>query len=267
MRKLIFTFLYLSFAIGFGTVSIFAQKNVGYVLDIEGNWVLNGSNALSQGEKLPAAGSIRLNSSSRFNRIVIADLRGAVIIKRDCAVDNCSRAFSLPRQPPPSSMLDTAFNTVMEMIWGSPNRYSAHRSRSGELSDGVLKLNGEKVDFSSVLTNQGEQFLRWQIVAQNKDDNKTWSQPIKLDKTATVSASDLKPGLYVFELVRRLGDNYEPTSSAWILVAGDADYEKARTSFEQSKQLTEKWSKTVKPETIRLYLQAKLDDLAHNTVK
>ncbi len=262
MKKLIFTFLYLSFAISFGAVSTFAQNNVGYVLDIEGNWVLNGSNALSQGEKLPAAGLIRLNSSSRFNRIVIADLRGEVIISRNCAIDNCSRAISLPRQAKPSSAWNTAFDTVMEMIWGSPNRYSAHRSRSGELSDGVLKLSDETIDFKSVLNNQGEQYLRWQAISQNKDDSCIWSPPIKLDKTAIVSPSDFKPGLYTFEMGRRMGDSYETTSSAWILVADEANYEKTRSLFQQAKELTEKWGETVKPETVRLYLQAKLDDLA-----
>ncbi len=267
MRKLTFTFLYLSFAIGLGAASVFAQQNVGYVLDIEGNWVLNGSNALSQGEKLPAAGSIRLNSSSRSNRIVIADLRGEVIIKRDCAVDNCTRAFSLPRQAPPSSMWNAAFDTVMEMIWGAPNRYSVHRSRSGELSDGVLKLSGETVDFSPFLSNQGEQYLRWQLVSQNKDDSHTWSQPIKLDKFAIVSASDFKPKLYIFELMRRMGNNYETTSSAWILVTNKANYEKTKSSFQQAKELTEKWGSNVKPETVRLYFQAKLDDLARQVVK
>lgn len=267
MRKIIFTSLYLSFAIGFGASSIFAQKYVGYVLDIEGNWVLNGSNTLSQGEKLPAAGLIRLNSPSRFNRIVIANLRGEIIISRNCSVDNCSRAFSLPRQAPPSSMLNTAFDTVMEMIWGSPDRYSAHRSRSGELSDGVLKLSGEKIDFSSILNDQGEQYLRWQVVSQNKDDCNMWSPPIKLDKTAIVSTSDLKPGLYMFELMRRMGSNYETMSSAWVLVAGESDYENKSSSFQQAKKLTEKWGENVKPETVRLFLQAKLDDLAKQVVK
>ncbi len=262
MRFLTFTYLYLSFALTFGAASIFAQTNVGYVLDIEGNWVLNGSNALSQGEKLPAAGSIRLNSASRFNRIVIADLRGEVIISRNCAVDNCSRAFSLPRNAPTNSILNAAFDTVMEMIWGSPNRYSAHRSRSGELSDGVLKLNGATIDLKSVLNNQGEQYLRWQAVSPNKDDSCVWSPPIKLDKTATVSAADFKPGLYTFELRRRMGESYETTSSAWILVADETSYEKTLASFQQAKDLTKKWGETVKPETVRLYLQAKLDDLA-----
>ncbi|MCY7346450.1 MAG: hypothetical protein LH614_09565 [Pyrinomonadaceae bacterium] len=267
MRKLIFTFLCLSLAIGFGATSIFAQKDVGYVLDIEGNWVLNGSNALSQGEKLPAAGSIRPNSSSRYNRIVIADLRGEVLISRNCAVDNCSRAFSLPRQPPPSSMLNTAFDAVMELIWGSPNRYSTHRSRGGELSDGVLKLSGDKVDFSSVLKIETEQYLRWKAISQNKDDSPTWSPPIKLAKAPTVSASDFKPGLYAFELMRRMGGNYETTSSAWILIADEANYEKNRASFQEAKELAEKWGEKVKPETAKIYLQAKLDDLARQTVK
>jgi hypothetical protein len=153
-------------AIVFGIVSIAAQNPVGYVLEIEGNWILNGSNSLSQGEKLPAAGSIRLQpNSSRDSRITIADMRGANIKNLNCAVNGCARAFLLPRQTQPGSLWNYIYTSTIEMIWGSPAKYSAHRSRSGELSDGVLLLKDEKIDFNPVINQAGENYLRWRVVS------------------------------------------------------------------------------------------------------
>ena len=123
-------------AIVFGVVSIAAQNPVGYVLEIEGNWVLNGSNSLSQGEKLPAAGSIRLQpNSSRDSRITIADMRGAIIKSLNCAVNGCARAFLLPCQTQPGTReLYLHFDDTDD--WGS-RQISAHPVRRGELADGV----------------------------------------------------------------------------------------------------------------------------------
>ena len=262
MRRLIFTFLGLHFAICMCAFSIAAQASIGYVLDIEGNWFLNRTNPLAHGEKLPAGGSVRLDSTSRFGRIVIADLRGEVIISRNCSVDNCSRAFMLPHQPAPKSLWNSAFEIVMKMISSAPSKYSAHRSRSGELNDGVLKLDGGTINFESVLSSQGEQYLRWRSSTNPVGVSNPWSPPQRIFDPRTISAPEMKTGLYVFELMRRSGDTYETTSSAWLLITDDARYEAARSSFQEAKTLTEKWGESVKSQTARSYLLAKLDNLA-----
>jgi hypothetical protein len=145
----------------FGFISVAAQNSVGYVLEIEGNWILNGAKKISLGEKLPAAGMIRRQSASDSGaRIVVADMSGKIIVTRNCAVDSCARPFTLPRLPAASG-ISGFFSSWMEWFFGSPAKYSAHRSRGGELSDGVLLLqNDGKIDFSSVLTKHGTAFLR-----------------------------------------------------------------------------------------------------------
>jgi hypothetical protein len=260
MRRLIFNFLCLHIAICVGAFSVRAQANIGYVLDVEGNWTLNRTNTLTHGERLPAGGSVRLDSASRFGRIVVADLRGEVIISRNCSVDNCSRAFVLPYQPPPKSLWNSAFEIIMKMISSAPSKYSAHRSRSGELNDGVLKMDGAVIDLAPVLSSQGEQYLRWRSMA--KGDATAWSQTQRIADRQTISAPGLKPGLYVFELMRRSGLAYETTSSAWLLITDDARYVDAHESFQEAKALIKKWGETVKSQTARSYLLAKLDELA-----
>lgn len=242
-----------------------AQTTVGYVLEVSGSWVLNGSNTLSQGERLPAAGSIRLTTRSRSSRIVIANLRGEILTSRNCAVDNCSSAIILPRGPKPSSTWNAVFATAMELIWGAPDKYSAHRSRSGDISDGVLKIVDGKVDFAPVLISQGEQYFRWHRVSNSTDEKPLGSLPVRLPNPPVVSSPDLQPGLYSFDLLRRVGDNFETVSSARILITSEDKFEKTRNSFQEAVELTEKWGTSVKPETARLYLQTRLVELARES--
>ncbi len=238
------------------------------MLEVNGTWVLNGSNTLSQGERLPAAGTIRLSSGAKVGRIVIADLRGEILTKRDCAVDNCSSAITLPRPAKAAgSTWNAVFDTAMELIWGAPDKYSAHRSRSGELSDGVLKVVDGKVDFTLLLNGQGEQYLRWQAASTVAGREPVGSRPVLIPKPAVISIPELVPGIYAFDLVRRMGDNFETVSSARILITDQAKYEKARTSYQQAVELTEKWGTNVRPETARLYLQTRLIDLGREAAQ
>ncbi len=267
MKKLITSLSGVFIALGLTAISLAAQSPVGYVVGIKGTWILNGSNTLSLWEKIPAGGSIRRQSSSGDDRLTIADMRGSLLesASRDCAKAGCSSAITLSRQAPASSMWNVAFDTVMEAIWGSPNRYSAHRSRSGEISDGVVKLTDGKIDLSSVLRTQGEQYLRWRVISQKEDSGAQWTTPLKLGKTAFVPG--FQSGLYEINLVRSNGGNFEPVATAWILVATPADYEKTQASFQAAQELTKKWGGNVKPETVQQYLQASLDNLARNAVK
>jgi len=265
IKKLVMSFSGVFILIGFTAISLAAQSPVGYVLEIEGNWVLIGSNALSQGEKLPAAGSIRRQSASRDDRITIADMRGNILDSRNCENGNCSRVIKLPRKAPSNSLVDAVVGSLMEWFQTSPRRKDLNQSRNDGLSEDVVKLTDGNIDLSSVLETQGEQYLRWRVVSQKEDSAADWTKPIKLDKTALVSG--FQPGLYEIDLMRRNGSNFEPIAAAWILVATPADYEKTRASFQEVQKLTKKWGDRVKPETTRLFLQASLDNLARKAVK
>lgn len=270
MIKLITKFSGIFIVIGFAAMSFAAQTPVGYVLEIKGTWILNSSNTLSPGEKLPAGGSIRRQSSSSDDLITIADMRGYILepVSRNCENRNCSSAIALPHKASSNSLLDAASalaDTLMGWVRTSPHRKGLRQSRSGDLIEDVVELTDDKIHLNSVLKSQGEQYLRWRVISQKTDDPGDWTKPIKLDKTA--QATGFQPGLYEINLVRSNGSNFEPVAAAWILVTSPKDYEKTRATFQDVRELTNKWGDKVKPETKRLFLQAALDHLARKSVK
>ena len=250
-------------------ISLAAQSTVGYVADFKGTWILNGSKTLSWGDSLPAAGSIRRQSSAGDDFITNANMRGKVIpsASRNCEGD-CSRVITLPGKAPSNSMLDAvgvAFGSIAATVSEAPHRKRLHQIRSGELSEAVVTLTNSKIDLSTVLKTQDEHYLRWRVVSAKEDREADWTKPIKLDKTALVSG--FQPGLYEISLVRSNGGNFEPVAAAWILVATPAAYERLQASFHEVQELTKQWGDNVRPETKRLFLQATLDTLARKAAK
>lgn len=246
-----------------------AQTYVGYVLDVEGTWHLNNdlTTSLAPGQKLPAFGAISVRSPSPADRIVVADMRGEIIAARDCSTDDCSKFFNLPRRAARRSALGEIFRTAMELIWGSPNRYSAHRSRGAQLADGVVKLDGPALDIGHLLAAEGTYYLRWRELPQAEGATRAWSRPSLVETRAgepvTFSAEGLKPGLYEFGLLRSVGEGFEPVGSvAFVLVASPAQFNSSLASFNEATEMTRRWGSKVRPETAQLYLRAHLDGIA-----
>ena len=246
-----------------GIASISASAQVGYVVDGNGTWVLNGSTALTQMSKLPAGGSIRRRSASNDDFIKIVYLSGKFLTGRECSIDDCSRPIRLPVREPSGTLYARArafLVPVTEKIasWVlSDQRPGSDLNRGSKLSEAVAKLNGDKIDLSSVLKSEGEQYLRWRLVRQE-----IWSKPVRLDKPAIVSG--FQPGLFEVNLVRSNGSNFEPIAAAWILVLEPSRYEKSRADFQQVSEVTKAWGNKVRPETTRLFLKAALENLAQN---
>jgi hypothetical protein len=192
-------------------------------------------------------------------------MRGNLLDARKCAV-NCSRPIRLPAAPAQPSLLSGILQAAMNWIWGSPDRYSAHRSRGGEISDGIVKLTDFKIDLSSLLHIQGQYYLRWRVVTPDeKAVPGTWSETVELNNI--VSFSHFNPGLYEFYILRKNGGSYEPVSSAWVLVSSTEDYEKTNGAYEQAVALSRQWEGKVKPETVQSFLKAYLDELARKNVR
>ncbi len=259
----------LLIAAGLSCVPVTAQSLIGYVVECHGVWVLNGSTALAPGQKLPAGGSIRRQSSSSADYITIADTQTKVLASasRNCGKGVCSGRIVLPRRTTPNSWWESAtetgrvlFAAGMEKVFGSPLRDDLNQIRSGGLSDDVVKLVQGRIDMSSVLKTEGEQYLRWRVASLNGSAG--WTKPVKLDTTAIVTG--FQPGLFETNLMRRSGADFEPVASGWILVTPAADFEKTRALFKEMRTITEKWGDKVRPETARLFLWASLDNLARS---
>lgn len=250
------------------------QAPVGYVVEIHGDWYLNGNTAspLKRWQKLPPGGTLSIKPPTPDARIVVSDLSGKIIDSRNCEAVDCSRPFKLPGSSPQRSLLRVAFDATVGLLFGSPDRYSIHRNRTfgSALSDGVVRLEGGQIDLSPVLRQSGRYYLRWRSRPRSGETGK-WSTPIGLrterGQPALVAVPDLKPGLYEINLQRRVGDSYETFASAWVLVSTSPGHENAAASFRQAVELTEQWGDKVEPNTSRQFLRAHLDYLAEQAGK
>ncbi len=256
-----------------------AQQQIGYVVDIDGKWLLDKQppQALSKGQQLPAGGVIRIVSPSKNNYITIVSLSGDLIAHRQC--DNpgdCDRPIRLGRDTKPqSSSVGGVMDAVMNLIWGEPDRYSVHRVRGGELPDGVVQLRDGQVDLGPVFKKREKDryYLRFLTIPHDgKPASRKSLGPITFDwdpaKPSAIPINDLKPGLYELGLLERDGEEYVPTNiTAWVLVSKPGEYGKATSSFQQAKTLTEKWGKDVKPQSVRSFLRAHLDHLAKEAAR
>ena len=100
--------------------TVSAQTPVGYVLEIAGEWYLNGntSEPLRRWQKLPSGGTIRIKARTPDARIVVASLGGEIIDNLDCASDECSRPITLPKGQTQRSLLRVALDATVDLLWG-----------------------------------------------------------------------------------------------------------------------------------------------------
>lgn len=246
-----------------------AQTPVGYVLEIEGEWYLNGntSKPLERWQKLSPGGTISIKARTPAARIVISSLDGGLVDSRDCEADGCPLPITLPGSKAQRSLLRVGFDATVALLLGSPPVYSIHRVRTfgATLTEGVVKLDRGEIDFSPVLKQTGRYYLSWRARSRTGKTGK-WSNPVGLgterDRPAQVAAAGVKPGLYEVNLQRFERGSYETFASAWVMVSAPTGYENAAASFRQAVALTEQWGTKVKPDTSRQFLRAHLDHLA-----
>lgn len=242
---------------------------VGYVLEIQGDWYLNGdtSRPLYRWQKLPPAGTINVKAPAPGSRVVIASLStGEIIDERDCNADGCSWPIRLPDAKAQPSLLRVAVDTTVDFLLGSSTRYALARIRAFEpLSEAVIRLEGGEVDFRPVLRQTGRYYLRWRARPRAGAPGE-WSAPVSLraepGKPALAAAPGIKPGLYEINLQSFEDGSYVTLGSSWALVITSPRYEKAAASYQQAEAMTGQWGSRVERRTVRQFLRAHLDYLA-----
>lgn len=272
------------------TPHVQAQQQVAYVVDFEGRWFLNGGLPITRkSQSLPGSGTISAMSPSEYDFITIANLNGDVIARRICRTrGECNTPINLPPPPKQPGLLGTAFGAVMSLVWGEPDRYSVHRSRDGELNDGVVQMKDEQIDLSAIFTGSdpGKYHLRLVPVADGvkqtgyKARSRTGQLrrsanqvgPITLDwdrkRASPVTVPGQQFGLYELVLLDRVNDAYSPTDvTAWVLISRPNAYSKSVASYQQAVGLTKTWGNDVTPEAARSFLRAHLDKLARDATK
>jgi hypothetical protein len=247
--------------------SVLAQRTVGFVLNLEGEWVVDNSIPLKSGSSLYVGGRIRARSRSENDFIEIADTRGRVIINRNCREYDCRKPIDLPRDN--AGVLSQVLEVGMALIFNNPTKFAVLVSRGGELREAVVKVSGEQADMSSVMTNRspGKYFLRFVPKSgAAAGDERAQLGPVDIDwdtrKLLLVSVKGLTPGLYEVQLLD--GQDKEPEgpgTEAWVLFVRPERFTEAFCSFGEAEALANVWGDSARTSSKRRFLRAFLGHL------
>jgi hypothetical protein len=243
-----------------------AQQQVGFVLNMRGNWVLNSSQSLSPGSPLPAGGRVQVRNPRSGDYIEIVNRGGQVIVNRSCESGGCGQAITLPTasRGVGSRLLEAA----MALVASDPVKFAVLLSRGGELREAVVKIAGEQVDLSAVLANKsrGTYLLRFEPRSTGTPANAKPIGPVSVDwepnKLAPVTISGLTPGLYVVQpLSNEDREPLEPGTESWVLFARPEKFDKAFCDFREAVITTDQWGDATRQVSKRQFLRAALSQL------
>jgi hypothetical protein len=266
-KKAIRIFFFLIAAIFVAALVAYAQQDVGFVVNLNGNWILNSSRSLNAGSPLQAGDTIRARDPKAGDFIEIADLRGRIIKKLNCAEEDCKLPIVL--KVAESSVVTRWFRAVMGILNRSPKEHQVAISRGeGDLREAVVKIAGEQVELSSVMSNlrRDTYLLRF----DSKKAGATPVGPIRVDwNPATLTSMTVKglaPGLYVVRLLNNQDrEPREPGTEAWVLFTKPEKFDQAFCEFREAVVLTEEWDKSTRENSKRQLLRATLTNLEMET--
>jgi hypothetical protein len=254
-------------------VSLQAQQTFGYVLDLRGDWNVNGDARLSKGRSLSVGSVITAaNPSDGSAYIVIANRSGNIVERRNCGnAGECNRAIRLPRAvEAEQSLVSRVIGAAMALISSEPSKYASFVSRGTDLQEAVVKLNEQKLDLSPVFKNmQGDKYLvRFEKIGKDKKAAGETLKPLPFNwnskKPEPLVVSKLDPGLYKVSildvsLLEPDGTNESTGNEAWVLISSPNDYAKDAPSFDAAVNVTRQWGANVKPGAVRQFLRATLE--------
>jgi hypothetical protein len=259
------------------TSSALAQEQIGFVIESNGNWFLDGNpvKPISQGSGLPAKGVVKIQSPYHsYSYIKIGDRQGKIIIVKQCGQgDDCDQPITLPQNNPGSpSFASRLFDAIVSIVKDDHSKHAVFGSQgSGEkLREAVVSLKDERVDLSRVFVNvKKDQYLLSFKPINLPDKSAT---PLSLDEImfnwdpnnpVPLQLKGLRPGVYeVQQLDKQSKEPLGLGTEAWILASVPADYEKLSSCFQGAETLlTTQWGQQVKVNTVRSFLRAYLDDL------
>jgi hypothetical protein len=269
--------------------AVMAQTNVAYVLDIGGQWQVEGAGQnLQRGNSLRANARVRASATRGTSTfIIIANLNGNIIARKYCRDSGaCDSPIQLPAAAAAPSLISRVFGTVISLWGGNSSKYGTLGSRDAAraLKEGVALLKDGQVDLTAALNTLPKDTYRLRFVTIPCVDLalcKTILGPVDVmwepGKPALIPAGDLKSGLYEVQLLRKNAGPVVPTekgTEAWVLVSPPANYDAQAAAFAAAKDLTKSWQatmqsmnqgesgKTIKGTTVSSFLRATLDHLA-----
>lgn len=213
------------------TSQALAQDKIGYVFELKGKWLLEGSpnRLLSTADSLPPGGVISFLAPDGVgpSRIVIHNRVGKLIESRECETKKDCNPISLPRSTQPeSSLLGRVFSTVMDILHRDPQKYKAAITRGSRPLEAVLKLSGETIDLSVPFREERGQEYLLQFISEGREQVKPLF-PIVFNsgKSLRLVVPGIKAGLYKIQLLDiRSRLPLGPSDEVWVLAVESEDY-------------------------------------------
>jgi hypothetical protein len=163
----------------------------------------------------------------------------------------------------------------MSLFGGEPDKYIVPSQRGPELSEGVVRLEGNQLDLNPIFKGweKDRYYLGFRLLSGRGDTSGSKPlEPVVFDwdptKPSAVSAAGLKPGLYELTLLKRRDGQYRRTNvNTWICISGALEYVKAEEAFQRMVALATKWGEAVSPEAQQGFLRATLEYLSSQKSK
>lgn len=241
-----------------GVVPQARAENAGFVLEISGEWQVQGAaGVLRQGDTAPFGARLVPRNPDANSRLVFL-LNGGGSLYKSCAIAvDCRSPLRLPDRAESNRQPDTFWAAVRRLVAARPDRYAITAGRGFGLSDSVLVLDARYLDLSA-LCRTWTPGIRRLILARLDEAGPPLRYSLDWDGRgpAYAPAADFRPGLYTVSLD---GSNEPP---AWILVTPSDRYEAAAAAFAQARSIADLWDAAVPRSSRILYLRAVLDHLA-----
>lgn len=255
--------------------SVFAQQNVGFVLEMHGKWTDGHAQGfLKLGQLLPSEAVLANAAPVDEDRIVIANLHGEIIKTVRCKDGVCRECTEsgacydpihpLPKAGDSAGSVTTLLNAVLDLFVEKPERYSVHRVRGAApevIKSEVVRLDANTVELASLFEGKEKGRYEVQFVPISEKTNrgeKSFEGSINWNpgEKAALALHGLVQGLYEVHLFRG-----SSTTTAWILLCGGAGYQHSADSFGEFVRQTKSWGKNVTPATKQAYQRAFLEYL------
>jgi len=253
------------------------EKAVGFVLKVQGEWLIDGQTVKQAGGSVPANATIDLPPQTSFRsgqswQISIVLLNDK-LLKYSCdSFDSCRKV--LPAHAPSSltdasPLLDRVRTAIGRLLTSDPDRYVPAISRGAvgpkqRLQDAVLRLSDGRLDvrewFDGVAP--GQYALTLDYIGRDESSR----SPVELafewgngSQQSIAAPKVLRTGLYLARVYDAAG---APISrDTWLAVFDSSGFAAASAAFREDRQAAAGW-RSQDPEAAETFLRACLDALA-----
>jgi hypothetical protein len=271
-------FLAFLFALSFSQVNRPDVKQIGFVLEMQGDWLINGSPIRNAGESVPADGAITLSPQTDFRsaqkqKITIVLLNNEIKGGECSSFTECKKLqpIRLPTSlTPPSSVLKRMKQAVAYLLSLDPERYASAISRGAgapnKLHDAVLLINQRQISIADWFREVEPGYYALTFVDIGRGGQSRAPVTLNLNWSggtpASIAAKDLGAGLYAVRVFPADSRANQPISQdAWVLLSSDDQFDKNSGIYHENVELTRQWQ-NVDAGAVQTFLRACLDQLA-----